>query len=621
MTRFLFIVAFLSVHLGAQAQQVVINEIMASNHSVIADEDGDYEDWIELFNAGNYPINLHGYTISDNLNNPYKWSFPSVSIAPNSYLLIFASGKNRKNGTLHTNFKISASGEPIALYDPFGGQVDLIEETPIPTNHSFGRETDGASEMIFFSVSTPGYSNTQGQEQIPLKELTFSHTSGFYQSPFQLTIDADKEDVKIYYTIDGTSPDTSSLVYSTPIDIIDRSNLENVISEIRTNPESIHESITWKAPKGKVFKANIIRVKAFLNGEPYSEEYTYSFFVHPNMNSKYSLPIISITTDPKNLFDYDSGIYVPGLHHDIDTILRWHWGTGNFHQRGPEWEKPAYMEYFEKDGSISVSQHIGIRIHGFGSRGLPQKSLRLYARNIFGTNTFNYQFFKDRDFSDYNRILLRNSGQDFSYSMFKDALTGLMVDPMKLEYQKYQPSIVFINGEYWGIHNVRDRIDERFLEYATGADPEKVDLLNNNSEVMAGSNEDYLKLMEFIEDSDLEDDGNFMYVASEIDVDNYIDYQIAKQFISVYDWPGNNIRFWRTTEPKSKWRWIFFDNDDALKRTDFNAIEHSLNEDGPIWPNPAWSTFLFRNLIKNEKFKEQYLQRLNHHLDNTFAHN
>ncbi|MFN6946245.1 MAG: CotH kinase family protein [Cytophagaceae bacterium] len=600
-------------------QSLIINEIMSSNHSVIMDEDGDFEDWIELYNSANTSINLLNFAITDNPERPNKWTFPSLIVPPNSYILIFASGKNRKSGTnLHTNFKISASGEPIILSNPFGTEIDRFEEKAIPTNHSYGRKTDGAAEKVLFSQSTPGYSN-DGAQFIALEELSFSHTSGFYSSPFKLEISSENPEVSIYYTLDGSPPSTSSHVFNEAILITDRSLEPNGISEIRTNPDAEVFTWQWKLPKEEISKATTIKARAFLDNEPQSHEYTSTYFVYPEGANKYTLPVISITTHPENLFNYDTGIYVHGKHHDMNPSWGWFFGTGNYHQRGVEWERTAYMEYFEPDGSVAISQNVGIRIHGLGSRALPQKSLRIYARNIYGSNTFDYQFFKNRDFKDYKRIVLRNSGQDFLNTMFKDGLTGVLIDTLNIEYQLYQPSIVFINGEYWGIHNIRDRMDENFLSYSKGADHGNIDMLDNRDEIMYGSNENFKNLLQFIEENDLQISSNYNYVAEEIDLNNFMDYWISKQYLATYDWPGNNIRFWRSTEPKSKWRWIFFDNDDALFYPEFNSIEHTTFEGNVNYPNPLWSTFLFRNLLRNNTFKEAYINRADHLLEHIFS--
>jgi len=449
--------------------------------------------------------------------------------------------------------------------------------------------------------------------------LIFSHQQGFYTDSFYLNISCSDNDANIYYTLDGSDPNVNSLVYDSPILIYDREDEPNGISTIRTNPESTSDEFKWKEPNGQVFKGTVIKARAFADGQEITPIWTNSYFVDPEMYTRYhGLPVISIITDSLNLFDYNTGIYVPGVIHDENPDWTWHWGTGNYHQTGEEWERPANMSFFESDGSLAFQQNVGIRINGDGSRALPEKSLRVYARSIYGKNSIEYKFFPEKDVTSYKRIILRNGGQDFLTTMLTDAVTHLIVKDVDVESISVRPAVVFVNGEFWGIHNLRDRPDEYYLEYAANADPEHLDYLDNCGSVVEGSNADYMEMIDFIRNNDLSDYSNYQVVEQQIDIENYIDYIIIKQFVAVFDWPGNNISFWKEQVPDAKWRWILFDNDMCLVDYDFDAIEHSTLEGGTAWPNPDASTFLLRNLLKSEVFKQQYLDRFEYHLQTTF---
>lgn len=607
--------------MNSLAQSLVINEIMASNDATIADEDGDFEDWIELYNASDQPINLLGYMISDNLSNPDKWTFPDFTLEAGGHLLVFASGKNRLIGPyLHTNFNLSAAGEDVVLSNPDWMVIDHYTPVELTTDNAYGRLTDGADSLVYFAGATPGESN-DGQallEDFP-DTLLFSHEQGFYADTFYLQVWGNLEQAVIHFTTDGSDPSPSSDILPDSLMIYNRENEDNYFSLVRTNPETAPEFYRWHPPQGNIFKGTSLKIRSFVGNEAVSPLYTQTYLVHPEMDSMYGLPVVSIVTDSLNFFDYETGIYVAGLHHDLNPSWGWIWGTGNYHQRGDEWERPANMSFFEADGNLAFQQDVGLRIHGDGSRALPQKSLRVYARNDYGKSSIDYAFFPETGVDSYQRILLRNAGQDFYATMLTDALTHRLVEHLDLETQSVRPAVVFVNGEFWGIHHIRDRIDKYYFEYCCGAEPDQLDYLEGSGIVKEGSNNDYLAVINFIAENDLQEDLNYIQVAEQIDIANYIDYTIAKQYVAVFDWPGNNMEFWRKQEAGGKWRWVFFDNDMSMVDFAFDAIAHSTLENGPEWPNPDWSTFLFRNLIKNEQFKQQYLDRFEYHFNHTFT--
>ena len=215
---FSFSLCLASLYTGAQA--LVINEILSSNEDGIQDEDGDFEDWIELYNGTSSIINLKGYMLSDDLNNPDRWVFPEVLIYPSDHLILFASGKDRTDGSfLHTNFSISKNGEPIILSDTTGYIIDYVPAQYIPSDISYGRYPDGAPDFFFFATPTPGTPNSSNHFEEFLNPPVFSHSGGCYTSPFQLTLSAPDSAI-VYYTTDGSYPDQqNAVVYENPIPI------------------------------------------------------------------------------------------------------------------------------------------------------------------------------------------------------------------------------------------------------------------------------------------------------------------------------------------------------------------------------------------------------------------
>jgi len=452
--------------------------------------------------------------------------------------------------------------------------------------------------------------------------LVFSQPQGFYPEGFDLSINNIPEDAILRYTTDGSLPGLNSPGYSGPIPVTNRYSAPNRISMIPTNPlDTPYTWYVWQPPSANVCKANIIRFELFYDDRPDGETTTLTYFVDTLITQRYNnFAVLSLVTDSINLFGYDSGIYVPGLHYDLGPGWSW-WGgdNANYLMRGDDWERPANLTFFEGDGSFAFQQDVGIRIHGGGTRVLPQKSLRIYARSEYGQSKINYQFFPEKDVDHFKRIILHNNGQDFITGSMNDVITSALVRHLDLDFQSYRPAILFINGEYWGIQGIRDRLDEYYLQYSHGVDPDNVDILEGNGIPENGDSLNFRAMIHFIEQNDLRDDVNYNYIKSQIDIPAYIEYVICKQYLAVDDWPGNNITCWRERKEGGKWRWFFYDNNYAMFNCNANSILSSIEAGGTVYPNPDWSTLILRNLMRNYSFKQQYLDRFEYHLQNTFT--
>jgi len=596
-----------------QAQQITINEFMSKNETIILGPDDEYNDWIELYNSHQYSINLVNYKLSDDKDRLDKWRFPDINIPSQSSLLVFASGKDTINGAeLHTNFKISSLGEALYLSNPSGDIIDSIRPVILEENESFGRLPDGTSNLVNLDTPSPGTSNNN------TSQLVFSENAGYFEQGFKLNIKSLRNDT-IYYTTDGSIPTVNSLVFSDSITIYNRTANPNYFSEFRSSPEqSLISYKAWKAPSKNLDKATTLRSVSIKNGQNTSRVYTQTYFIDENIFSKYKHPILSIVTEESNLFDSDSGIYVPGINFKLDNP-EW---SGNYFESGIEWEKPIHIEYFSEDGRVEFHQDAGIRIHGGKTRQAAQKSLRIYARKEYGKEYFKYRLFPEKETVEFKRFLLRTTmGSWNDQSIIKDVLAHNIAKDLNIETQDFQPVIVFINGEYWGIHSLRDRIDKHYIKYEFNIDKDSIDLIGGNFNlVFAGDNSHYISLIEFIENNDLSIQNNYEYVKTQIDIDNFISYQIAEMFFANKDWPSNNSKLWRTKTKDGKWRWIFYDLDAGLLDANKNMFVHCLNTDTSItWPNAPESTFLFRNLITNNNFLDKFINRYAEILNTTFA--
>ncbi len=618
----------------ALSQDVLINEIMASNSETIADEDGDYEDWIELYNAGNETVNLFGYGLSDDYDRPYRWLLPNISIAPGEFLLVWASGKDRTNPSqpLHTNFSISSSGEEILLTSTDGTRVDEIPPTAIPTDISYGRVPDGGDQFIFFENPTPGESNDDSGFETILSQPEFSVSGGFYSSDITLDLSSDDSEAIIYYTLDGSEPTTSSNRFQGSISVSSRAGDPNDISLIPTNnigPGNPY-SEEWVPPNGEIFKITTVRARAFREGAKASEIATHSYVIDPLGSDRYSMPVFSITTDRENLFDDEIGIYVYG-------------NNSNYNQRGREWERPAHIEFFETDGSREFGINGGIRIHGGTSRNRPRKTLRIYTRGEYGTSWLEYPLFPDKDVQEYKRFLLRNSGNDWRKSLFRDAyMQRLLRDYTELDIQHTRPAIVFLNGEYWGIHNIRDRMDHHYIYSHYGIDEMEMTMMENNRLYDRGDPDGvahFNAMYDFIANQSMASASNYEWVTTQMDVDNFIDYQVAQIYFRNTDWPGNNLAYWRYNvdyDPNARapydgrWRWIVFDVDFGFN-LDYNYVQghnqgaahntlaFATQTGHGGWPNPDWSTLLLRRLLTNTDFRNAFVNRFADKLNSNFS--
>lgn len=555
---------------------------MADNISVIPDPHYlAYSDWIEIYNSENYTINLKNYSITDDLSNPQKYVFTSDVYAPaGRYLIIWTDDMN--NG-IHTNFKLSASGESIGLYSPTGQLIDTLSFGQQGENISQGRYPNGGIDWFKFLPSSPGLANNNNNFYNKLSEPVFSLQGGFYQTPFTLSISHADSAAQIYYTIDGTTPTTNSILYQSPIQI---------------------DSTTT------------VTARAFKSGYNLSNTIVSTYFIDFNTD----LPVFSIVTDPANFFSDTTGIYVVGTRGITGNCAT---GPRNWNQ---EWERPVNLEFFEKDKTLAFNVKAGVKIYGGCSRIYDMKSLALYFRDQYGEGRLNYRLFPESQVLSYNNFVLRSGGQDWWRTMLRQGLmVNLSAKNMKIANLHYKPSLVFINGRYWGIHDLIEKINPEFLNSHYGVNPDSIDLISISKNVAPtyGDGVAYNSMIAFLTNNDISNSANYNYIKSIVDIDDYIDYQILQLYGANGDWPGSNMKLWRERSPNGKWRWLLYDVDFVFGGNDrgwynVNSLAAALATDGPDWPNPPWSTLMLRKLLTNTEFKNEFVQRFAAHMNTTF---
>ena len=565
-----------------QPNGLYINEFMASNLSYnLSYHYLEYSDWIEIYNGGSENVNLKGYYLTDDPSDSVKFRIrPDTILAPGEYMIFWADGNNE---FVHTSFRLGRKGEFIGLYDDQGIVLDSMSYGLQENDVSYGRKVDDKNSWAFFETPTPGYQNHNEYATGKAPDVQFSLSGGYFSGSQTISLISSNPDTEIYYSLDGTQPDHEDFLYSTPI-VLDTTNA--------------------------------IRARLFETGKIPGNIITHTYFIDENVH----LPIVSIVTDPMNLFDDSVGIYVigtngkPGYCSDIP------------HNTNMDWERPVNVELYDKQGNAEINQRAGVKIFGGCSRTrYPQKSLALYARGEYGKGSFDVQLFKEKPIYTFESFILRNSADDSRYTMFKDAMgQSIIKGKTDIDWQAYRPAVVFINGQYWGIQNIREKLNEHYVAGNYQIDPDEVNLVRGSPVwgVMHGNSDDYVEMIDHIEKQNLSGESVYQYVASRIDINNYIDYQIAEIYFAANDWPMNNIKYWRANSGKyDRWRWIIYDLDNCFRTwgADDNTLELATEPYCRCtWPNPPWSTLLFRKVLENPGFRNEFIQRYAWHMSSTF---
>lgn len=634
--------------------QIYINEVLSSNDSSEQDEDGDYSDWLELYNSGTTAVDLTGWGLSDSYSSPFKWTFGDVTIQAGEFLVVWASSKNRPaitNGNqLHSNFAISAGGEELILTQPDGTRMDEFAPVAIPTDFSLGRQPDATGPWKYFSDHTPGAANLGTGYDSILPPPTFSVAGGFFTTNVALDLSTVETGAVVRYTLDGSEPTESSPIFTNTLSLGSKAGTPNDLSEIPTNFDTnpgppYYEG--WQPPAGEVFKFHVVRACTFKSGSLTSPALTQSYLVDAAGTNRYSLPVISIATDKANLFDDDIGIYTPV--------------NDNMLQKGKAWERPGSIEFFEPGGALAFSGPIGIRLHGNTTRTRPRKALRIYAR---GSAPFEYQIFPDKPVAKFDTFILRNGGNDWGNGVIRDLYLQSLTANTSLDHQSGRPVLVFLDGEYWGLHDLRDRFDDGYIEHHYGLKEDEfvqveidrttltpnIPIYDRGNEELGG---DFSDLLNYVGAHDLANPTNYAAVQDRLDTDSFIDFYQANIFFANTDWPGNNVRIWRSVATNrvagapprhdARWRFMLYDTDfgfgldfvyvpgssnfafnderdfGTFAQQDTLAFAANADESGAYWSNHPEATMLFRRLLDNPGFRQTFVTRFCDQLNTAYS--
>jgi len=541
-------------------------------------------DFSSILNTGENILTIQAHNVSSNSSDLTIIPFlTAVFTTPNSSgvtppdILNFITN-------LHTNFKISSGTETLSLSDASGNLIDELTAENLPPNTSVGISITSGN-LVSYLETTPGYENSSTEFLGAVQsEVDFSQESGAIGGSFNLTLSGNNSGEVIHYALGGEEPTESSPIYTQPIEISENTS---------------------------------VRARIFLDNYFPSPIFTKSYI----FNSNHEIDLMLLSTAPDNFFDEDTGIYVFGPDGTYDTNQPYF--GANFWE---DWERPIHFSFHENGTDEFSDFNAGVKIFGGWSRGQNgQRSLSLFARGQYGDSKFDHPFFNQLGYDDFEALVLRNSGQDWMRSSMKDImLTSLMRDS-GLDFQEHNPVATYLNGEYWGMYSIREKINEHMLASKHNIDADDITLLTNNAEEIEGSNEEYLQLINYITTTNLTVDSNFEYVNEQIDLTEYALYQASNIFFNNTDWPGNNIKFW--THPAGKWRWIMYDTDFGfgpfwdINNYQQNTLSFALEPNGPGWPNPSWSTLLFRRLTTNIGFRNKFINRYADELNTRFLSN
>lgn len=593
-------------------QEVFLNEIVSNSDGFFADEDGDHSDWVEIYNPSAEPIQLEGYSLTDDSADLGKWSFPDAVLNPNEYMVVFCSDKNRYTEPLHTNFKLKSSGESLILSNSSGEIIDQLNPTPMAEGFALAKI---CTDDCYFQLL-----NFQSPEEDNLAHslITFSMPSGVFENDIEITL-SNPLSHEIRYTLDGSTPTADSPLYQEPLILSDASESEVEISNISTSPY-------WSQPTGDILQINTLRARSFVAGIPTSQVFSRTYAVGEDAVELFAeYPVFSFQSDADSLFDPEYGIHVPGVNYNAADMV---W-SGNYFQRGPAWERNVHIEFFE-NAQPQWSQNLGIRIHGGKTRNGPQKSFRLYARDYLGAGEFNYQFFDTKEKTVFDKLLLRCHFGCWNKTVIKDEATAYVAKDLDFDSQHAQPCVVFINGEYWGLFSIRDFYDRQYIEEEYGFEDDSVSILNHGSGIIPGldpewgiyegDNDHYVALMDFMENADMTSPESYAYITTQMDVSSMIDYYSTQVYFAQKDWPAGNHKVWRGGGD-SKWRWLLFDTDSGWGYLGAanNTMIRATTTTSTNYSNPPWATFLFRKFLESPEFVEQFQSRYACLIKNEFA--
>ncbi len=552
----------------AASPGVLITEVQATNTSTALDDRAGYADWIELHNPADTPVSLIGYTLTDDPADPAKWSLPASTLAPGAFLLVWASGADQVTPEgWHTSFRLSRGGEYVGLFGPDGQVVDEVAFGPQLANVSLGRLSTVSDQWVAFPIPTPRKANTtrhrrRAAPDAPPVEVTPG--SGRYAGPVTVQLYTPVPGSLLYYTLDGSDPTVDGHEYTEPLEVTE---------------------------------TTVLRAVALDDGAPVSAVTTATYLVGEST----SLPVLSLVTDPAHLWDKKTGIYTHP------------WG------RGRRWERPVTVEWLSPEGALGFIVGAGLRLHGGASRGTDKKSLRLYFRGEYGPRELAYPLFGKEPGQTYDRLVLRAGAHD-SWTCgdiawcpsdrvlyLRDQLVRDLHGAIGQVTARGRWVALYLNGAYWGLYNLTERIDDAFL--ATHFDASEWYAVSATGEITPGSADRWRRFADWVAGADLRVAAQYELAARQLDIENFTTYMLLNLWAQNRDWPGNNRDVARPREgPDGRWRFFVWDAEATLTADDTRSSFARLMADSDRLGD------VLASLLKNVQYRAYFIAQIERHL-------
>ncbi|MBO4430304.1 MAG: CotH kinase family protein [Bacteroidaceae bacterium] len=546
---------------GGNISDIVINEIQVSNLDMFLDKSNNYGGYIELYNPTDQSVSIHSLYVSDVPTNPRKSRIGTVNVPAKGFTTIFFDHNSGESGNYsgNANFKLEMDGGTIGIYQN-GNLITSVTYPAATSRTSYARTTDGGSTWGVTAYPTPGFSNAGSKEildvkaeRVPAPEAT---ATGFYMmSGFEPTITGEGN---IYCTTDGTVPSEESI----PADEL------------------------------PVFNGTtVLRMRAFEEGKLPSPVVTYTY-VQQMYN--HTLPVLMVTAAPDDIYSDEKGIFVTGTNgvngSGINYACNWN----------REWDRSANMQLLSKDGESLFQQDVNIARFGGWSRSWVPYNFKLKAQKQYeGNNYLEYPFFKDnKPYLKHKVLQVRNGGNDI-YCRIKDAsLHNIIISSgFYLDCLDYQPVHCYINGQYYGMQNLREPSNKHYGLADYGIDTDEMDAMEITWGVtVKAGNADAFNKWENLSYSAADEDV-YRQICDIVDVEEFINYMAAQIYLGGDDWPGNNCKGFKGND--GKFHIVFFDVDQAF-RYDKGAI-------GRVGSSNDHLPKIFKNMLSNDTFRKQFI--------------
>ncbi len=533
-----------------QSQEVrgalAISEVMSANNRYLVQSDGNYYDWVELKNISDRSINLSEYALSDNCSNLQLFSLPDKTLEPGEMVVVICAGNSKLTGSsIFAPFSLDWEESWLYVTHKEEGLSDWIRIYDVPYQASVGR-VDGENDIFYFSAPTPGEENGEG--------IACIATSPFVETPGGVYNDVSGVSVvlsgegQIRYTLDGSLPNEDSQLYTGPFTLT---------------------------------KTATVRAACFDEDKLPSDVVTASYIINEN----HTMPVISISADPDAMFGY-SGIYT---------------------QYTKNWEIPCNMILYEDGSSFNID--CGIKMHGHTGLQNPKKSFKINFRGCYGADMLGYPLYGEDAPQVYDSLCIR-AGQDYLFAIFREELFTSLCQDMSdhVLTQRSKFCILYINGQYWGIYNLKEAFSEMYYAQNRGVSEESVEMVQAPVYV----NTDVFRFMSYLQSHDMTKEENYAYACTVFNMDSLIDWMIIQGYSTNGD-VQQNLRYFRSSENGNTYEMALYDLDWAFYyHLPFTDI---LSNDRMDWQHLR----ITKNLIKNPTFRKKFLERLSYHMENTLS--